>query len=810
MSTTLRNNCPITPRTRQEGPGVGSLSTRACRRHTAALLFILASTATAFAASHPRLLVQSHDLPRLRHACGIGIPDDRHPEWGRQGRLAADYQSLRAYCAQPVAGPPLPGEVSAAACVHLLDPTDTGGRARLALIADALRHPDWITQDALELVLALDWCWDDLPPDARHAFIEEMLPRLQILTTADSPLNPRLFADQLAALALAIAVDEQDEPTPVWRDQRRSVLTAARLYFEQTFPAFVAWRGCAPTGADAGPQEERDTVLALELASQFSPNLWAANRATVGRWLEHYAYVDSVTPPLPHHFLHDDGSHAPLWPGAKYAGLQPLTAPLLAARTHDPAAVWVAAREAERLRTCTDLRAAPWRWVLLLCDVGEQEGCDAPQLPAGRNLDGTILFRSGTGPDTTLVWIEAGQPLLRRRQHFDAGHFLVYHGGFLVGSGGDDVTFEAVPNKGGDQRLGPSVDRFDFEQYFTASISHNCIVAWDSATQETWYGARYVPVGGQRLIEDTCSNFVAPLEKQGRMTGRTLAFGTEGSAAYVALDLTPAYGTQRVAGYTREFIFLAERALIVVDRVKLAELRTPPTWLMQLPIRPRVDGAGLSAESKVDGRDNEAGVWRVDAAHWLHWTQGTGQLWLAALAPQPRSLRVVGGPAHPMSITGGAHTGRRYVGGEADGYERLVMPLDRRPLNAWYRLGSPTLLGPAFEGAAHWGRIELEPANITDNCTFITVLVTDDSANEQPPVASLEEGADGWNVRLKVADEQLEARLSANAPGGTVRVISRRTPLEWRLPQDVTPAAPLPTKNPTSQPAAPGQNPVRP
>ena len=43
-------------------------------------------------------------------------------------------------------------------------------------------------------------------------------------------------------------------------------------------------------------------------------------------------------------------------------------------------------------------------------------------------------------------------PFLRRRQHFDAGHFLIRRGGCLAVDGADDVAFEAVPSKGGQRR----------------------------------------------------------------------------------------------------------------------------------------------------------------------------------------------------------------------------------------------------------------------------------------------------------------------------------------------------------------------
>lgn len=769
------------------------LKTRAGVLFSAAAVVLpaLALTPCALGGSHPSLLLGPADLPRLRHACGLAPPPAGQPG-GRAGARAPEFQALRTYMNAHDGGDILPGEVSAAAFLHLVDPHDPHDIARLTLISRALREPIGLAHDPFETVLALDWCWDDLEPAARTAFLCRLAGWSGPLASGDSPLDHRTFSAKLTLLAAALAFDETDAPEPLWRSTRRRVLAAARTYFRETWPVFLRWRGAAPTSPSAGPAEERDAALATELASRLlGQDLWSDPATSVARWLEHYVYASFAHPALQHHFIRDDGSAAPLSPAPTWEEMLPLTAHLIAVRTADPAAAFIARRVTQRLHGPTAERLArPWQWVPIVCDTGRLACCDFSRLPPTRNFGGAVVFRAGTGNDEVGIWIEAGQPLLRPRQHCDAGHFLIYSRGHLAVGGGDDIAFEAVPSKGGYQRLGRQKGRFDFDQYFAATIAHNCLLLWDRVRVPRWHGQRYEAVGGQRLIENTCTEFTPPLEGNPRQTGRQLAYGRRGPVSYLALDLTPAYERRIARSCTREFVFWEDRALLVIDRVSAARPRVRPVWILNLPARPQADGADLTALPQLFG-DDDGGVWLADEVRELRWRDGEGAAKLVPLLPEPRRMRIVGGPATPLVIPAGPHAGRTYVGGSPESFEHRLRPIRGvLPPNAWYRLGEPTVLGPVFGRSPHWGRLEVEPAGTADGAQlFISALFIENDPVSGQPAARIVEDDDGLIVSLAANRTELTLKVPAGTAWGGSFSVDGGEPQP--LPDHIEPDPPL-------------------
>ncbi len=775
-----------------------------------AILLFSGASLTYGTASHPRLLLQREELPRIRHACGVGAAEAAAPDWGRHGRHATDYQALRDALMSSDESGVLPGEVLAAAFLHVVEPDDPRDGERLKLVSRALEEVVWTSEDALEAVLALDWCWDALPEELREKVLYDVRQHIEPFTSEDSPLLPRRFRQRLTYLALALAVDEDDQPSPSWVTVRERVLEAAEMYFERTFPRFLAWRGFAPTGAAAGPREESDTALALEFASVMSEqDIWGRHGADVGRWLEHYVYETVPHPALDYNILHDDGNVAPTLSIGTWSGLQPVTAHLLAVRTKDPAAAYVAERVTRAIKDNRHpLLAVLWRWVPIAFERSDVSVCDTQQLPPARNLQGTIIFRAGQGPFTSVVRVDAGQPFLRRRQHFDAGHFHVRHGGDLTPMSGDDVLFLATAGRGGGQYLGSDKQPFEFEQFFTATISHNAIVRWDPTHLERWYGQRYLPVGGQRLVEDTCTDFGRPLAAQRRTTGSLVAYGTHRDAAYCAIDLTAAYDHDTLLHWTRELVFCEQRILIVVDRVRTARGRNVPTWILQIPIRPEVDGQNLAAAVRITEATESGGIWRVDGAAWLRWTDRDGALWLTTPLPSPQALRLVGGPGESLRVPAGPDAGRKYIGGAPAGFSRLIIPGERHGArNAWYRLGNPGSVGSAFGKVSHWGRLELEPLlEQGEWVTFATALVMDEARNTEPPTVELEhvppttQDASGtrahrtidYRLHLRAREATIRFAFAERTLGGVLECGQEPTHT-WRLPQQVEPDDPLPT-----------------
>jgi hypothetical protein len=184
-------------------------------------------------------------------------------------------------------------------------------------------------------------------------------------------------------------------------------------------------------------------------------------------------------------------------------------------------------------------------------------------------------------------------------------------------------------------------------------------------------------------------------------------------------------------------------------------------------------------------------VWRHDTARRIRWSDGDGCLHLALPLPERRRLRLVGGPARRQTVTEGKSAGRTYVGGEPDGYERLVIPAERHgALNAWYRLGQPTLLGEHVGQSPLWGRIEVEPTVPRTTYLFIAVLITDAARSKVVPDVSLGRRDETLVLRLRSGGDTAVLELPPDlTAGGSIRVADR-APLT--LPTSVRPDAPLP------------------
>jgi hypothetical protein len=755
----------------------------------------------AYANDHPRLLISATDLPRLRSRCGLA---GSAPPGGaaalavdatRSAECIADFRRLRSYTAQRTDDAPLDGELLAAAFVQCIAPTDPGAARRIELVNAALRQPEGWVIDPLEAVLALDWCWNSVDSDARRDFLLAMRERARPLTLADSPLEPQAFREALAGLALAVAVDERDDPSPSWSALRSRILDAARDYATNTFPRYLALRSPAPPSLAAAPREEADAVLLVELCNRLDgADAWPAFRASLGRWMEHYVFACGPAPPSLNPFPRDDGDAAPTSPASTWSGLAPLAAHLIAARTGDPAAALIAERiEREMRRPDAPAAASDWRWLPIVFDVSGVPHCDAARLPLVRNLGGAVVFRGGDDPDATCVWIDAAPAHLRRRQHLDGGSFQVVRSGVLIGEAGDDVAFQAVAGKQGAQHLGRSTAPFDFDQFYSASIAHNCMIFYDAARALTWNRRPYLPIGGQRPIDGNCAEFATPLESHPRRTCSQLAYGQGERCAYVALDLSGAYDERFVGRVSREFLFIAPGLLIVVDRFKLAHQRVTPTFVLQIPMRPLVDARELPADDKAAGTDPDGGVWRCDRASWVHWRQGDSAAWFRSLLPKPRRLAVVGGPARRQTIEKGAFAGRQYTGGDADSFERLILPFGRRqPENAWYRLGEPALLGPAFGVRPHWGRIEVERSERDRGSLFVSLLWFD-SASVAAPDVRVEPGEAEFRIFIDAVGGRSEVAISRAERGASV-TIDAPQPLRWAAPADVAPDPLLPTR----------------
>lgn len=752
-------------------------------------------TAVAPGGTHPALLMSARDLPRLRHVCGVEATPTASN--GSCGVRAADFNALRQHFVERPEGDALPGELAAAAFLLCVAPHEPGADQRLALLEAGWLGDGAGYHDPFEQILALDWAWPALPGELRERVLAARRERAALLTPADSPLDPALFRTKLAALAHALVIDERDDPSQTWRILRIEILDAAREYFKTTFPAFLAARGRVPTCPADAAREQADIVIALELAGLLARGDPRDAFGEHARLLEHYVMAHSIHPALQHHFIRDEAGDAAALPVGGWDECAPLTAHLLAARTSDPAAAWVAQRiEGLWSGGRSPPASTAWRFTPLIFDMSRVPVADVARLPRARNLEGALTFRGGQGLDACIVWVEAAQPILRDGQHFDAGHFMIRRAGELVVAGGDNVGAAATPQFGGRQRLSDRGAPFDFRQYACATIAHNGLILWNPHRAAQWNGQPFEPIGGQRAVEGRAAEFSTPSEATPRHRGHLIAYGADDTAVYAALDLAAAYDPRDVAGYTREFLFFWEGALLVIDRVTCTHSSNAPVVTLQVPSRPTLAGADLDTRPRVYGRA-DAGVWDADDAPWITWTERRGRIWFAAVAPEPIEQRICGGPAQRLIVDEGRNAGRGYMGGAADGFERLILPVSSgRLLNAWYRLGQPPLLPASVGKLPHWGRIELRAKKPARSHAFITVLIATDANDALAPQIAAEGDAERFTLRLDHAGRRAELSLGPRAAAGGVLRLCRAGDDDagraWPLPTAVTPDAPLP------------------
>ncbi|MCG3126005.1 MAG: hypothetical protein CHACPFDD_00833 [Phycisphaerae bacterium] len=728
----------------------------------------------------------------MRHAAGLAaLPADEAgdtPFGIDAGHWRAVRRVLQAIDPEQL----LPGELAACAFVYRMEPGGSDSARLVGLVRRHLSGPRDPTIDDLERIVALDWCWEALPPELRSEFVMSRRLELRPLRATDSALEARAFRASLEHVALARVVEDSEVSGTAWAAARAAILEAAIQYRVETLPRFVALRGLSPSGSAAGPEEELSAALAVELCGGLvmEADPWQTWRGSVGRWLEHYALADLGTAGPRRSFLHDDGDEAPLLPAPRWERMLPLTAHLIAARSGDPAAALVAQR-VEAAMAAEPGRDA-WRWIPIAFPSRALKPCAPPSLPLARNLEGAIVMRS---PDAALpfgVWIETGQACARRGQHFDAGHFVVHGGDVITQQAGDDVALDAAATRGGGQHLGRAESAAALDQFAHASIAHNCLILFDQTQAQRWCGQDFAPRGGQRPIERTCTDFGARAPETGG--GRVETFGARGDFAYVRLDLTAAYDRRQAEQYTREFLFCRQRVLFVIDRIRPGRGGARPCSVMILPTRPRIGREMLARGQQLAGSSDDAGIWRVDPAEWVVWRRGADAAWYATVSPATREVRVVGGPGRPQRVENGPFRGREYVGGAADGFERLVVPsAEYKPQNAWYQLGTPTGLGAEFARTPTWGRVETYLAPGREEALLIAALVLTSAHEATAPSIAIESGAPGATtapaevVRIVLRSREVNVllELPRGAAGGAI--VSQKGEIVWRFPLTVEP-----------------------
>jgi len=712
---------------------------------------------------HPRLLLTRQDVAAIRVRCGVrGYEDDpiaeaRGIHFGSQSDtrdrlIFAAKQIVQAY--------PRPDDLYAPAMAHLIDGQLSRPDEYTRYVADSLIDPK-VEMLAIDALFALDCCWDAIESDKRLRIIDRLASGLKPLDPGDDPLNHEIFYRKLCCMAAAgVARDRQITiQRPQIARQLERIVAQARRYMEGPFVTICKQRGAMPTMGGLGVQEAADLVLAVEIWRRLSGrSLWPKLTDSLGRAMEPYFYADTQWAGIDHGFIHDDGVESLIAPVRQSEGFAPAVPWVIARQTRDPVATWYANRSPLLARSARNVKLDRTQWVPLIYGPIPQPEATPQAYPLGRNFGGGwIVMRSGWDGGDTVLLFDAGQPRWRSRQHFDAGQFQILRKGRLAIDSGDNVTFQAVPSKDGKTTIAGQPG--DWDQYFQATIAHNCVTVFDSSCVMERYGRPWPAIGNQRIVDGDYDPQTSPIDSPERRTGHLKTFETNAFFTYAAADLTPAYPPEVAESVERTILFLNAGAILVLDRIEAVAARTIKTWHLQLPNRPQWSRQGktqpLNQAQQLHGVDERAGVWRLDPDDsWLTVTHMQGRLFVRTLLPADARRCVLGGPMTLRTVPAGPSKDTSYYGGDVLGYEHRLWPATfLRSPNAAYRLGSPASLGPNFGVGATWGRLDVAPRDDRKNVVFLHLLVPTDADVTTPPIVRFETQGQSARVHIELARE---------------------------------------------------------
>jgi hypothetical protein len=708
--------------------------------------------------------------------------------------LRHEFEQLTRFVETSLGQDPLPGTLYAIALMHLL--TGEPGKPD--------RYSTYVTQQLITTrrfdfaaVVAFDWCFDAIPANER-ANIAANLDHLMDppLAPTDNPFDHLTFGTRLCAVAGAITLSGTTVPRSSRDRETTKVLDAAAVYFNGPFIDALNDRGAMATSPARAVHENGDAAFAVEIwRTGTGQDLWPGLGASLGRCCEPHFWMRTEYPGCDHGFVHDDGSHTPAAPARHGYGFDRAVPLVIARRVHDPVAVWFNRRVDGALLDAEDQDA----WMRILYHHPDIAPAQRVLAPLGRSFGGgwTVL-RSSWQPDAIVVLFDGGQPLLRDRQHYDAGQFQIFRKGLLAPDAGDDVSLETVVSKGGWARFGHDASaRADWDQYARATIAHNCVTVFDPRQAIRQGDDLWRAVGNQRRSDAAEAVNASSTQRIGHVTGRLVAFETNAAYSYVAADLTEAYDRRRVQRYIRQILLLNDGLMLVCDRIDAVRTLQTRTWHLQLPNHPTLDGAALDAAHRERGGPT-AGVWRMDAGtHRLATDNRNGRLTVQTLEPPDAIWHIAGGPKTPHVIPEGRSKGTTYFGGDEDGYEHLTLPIHiSSHNNAHYRLGNPTRLGPQFGLGAVWGRLDVQAPSDPVETRFVHLLIPSDVSTRALPKTTWTRQGEGGVLTGEIGTHAFRITLSLNGPlTGRVQLtdrVSGEPRFDKSLTTTVAPQSPAP------------------
>jgi len=267
------------------------------------------------------------------------------------------------------------------------------------------------------------------------------------------------------------------------------------------------------------------------------------------------------------------------------------------------------------------------------------------ELPlATRMAAGTFeqaVFRSGWAEDDTMITFLSGNHFTDH-QHFDKGHFQIYHKGGLTCDAG---TYDSLDSSHG-------------RAYACRTVAHNGLLVFNPS--ETFPGG-FLNAGGQRVIRGAQNNttwdiYLANLQTKHFDAADMEAFQYDDDGerfSYARGELSGAY-TDKVSLCNRQLLYLNQKDyLVVYDRVTSSDASYEKKWLLHSMEAPIVDGVtpspGITPFSSPSGvRIDRTGSQDIGGRT----VNYSGRLFFCPVLPASNDLTVIGGSGYEYYVNG--------------------------------------------------------------------------------------------------------------------------------------------------------------
>jgi hypothetical protein len=335
---------------------------------------------------------------------------------------------------------------------------------------------------------------------------------------------------------------------------------------------------------------------------------------------------------------------------------------------------------------------------------------------------GHLALRDGWGPGSTWVQLACG-PYFAKHDHLDAGHFVIYHEGYLAIDAGADYTETESPH---------------YLNHYRRTVAHNTMLVYQPGETFFWGENLWTAAndGGQRMDSSRFWNSVRSLEDWQRTRDlwdrcRLAPVAAEPEYRYAKADATRAYQPTKVERFTREMVHLrGPDVLVVLDRVLSKDPSFRKAWLLHGTNEPRVTAPGPGRSIGQGGTDYEN-------ASLVTFEDGQGRLRVHTLLPRAREVVVRGGPGFEFWTPGDEHGGAWGSGQNwpLDPPEGGPLPDDPYLRKMWETFWpGTTRLERSNRKAVVPGawRMEVTPAVASKEDTFLNVLEIGDQ-DQAPP-----------------------------------------------------------------------------